>query len=224
MPASDYATPSSGALKLKGSAGIDKKRKKKKRKEEDAKHVGERETGQKDTIQAPTSKSTLSSTSTPKDLQSALAAEDQLDSKAGESRSLSGENATATDKSIPVGKTEAQLRYEERRRKRLEERLRREGVKTHKERVEELNRYLSNLSEHHDMYVFQFPSKVKLLASLVVLGFEYESMLANTLFCMQAEDWTWIVLIYAVQIRTNLHWRHVVFDIWSLATVLWSDY
>jgi protein FAM32A len=26
-------------------------------------------------------------------------------------------------------------------------------MKTHKERVEELNRYLSNLSEHHDMWV-----------------------------------------------------------------------
>ena len=36
----------------------------------------------------------------------------------------------------------------------LDERLKREGTKTHKERVEELNRYLSNLSEHHDMYVF----------------------------------------------------------------------
>lgn len=33
----------------------------------------------------------------------------------------------------------------------LEERLRREGIKSHKERVEELNRYLSSLSEHHDM-------------------------------------------------------------------------
>ena len=43
--------------------------------------------------------------------------------------------------------------FEEKKRKRLEERLRREGVKTHKERVEELNRYLSKLSEHHDMYV-----------------------------------------------------------------------
>jgi protein FAM32A len=49
------------------------------------------------------------------------------------------------------GKTEAERRYEERKRKRLDERLRREGVKTHKERVEELNRYLSRLSEHHDM-------------------------------------------------------------------------
>lgn len=35
----------------------------------------------------------------------------------------------------------------------LHERLQREGVKTHKERVEELNKYLSRLSEHHDMYV-----------------------------------------------------------------------
>ncbi len=26
-------------------------------------------------------------------------------------------------------------------------------MKTHKEQVEELNKYLSNLSEHHDMYV-----------------------------------------------------------------------
>jgi hypothetical protein len=30
-------------------------------------------------------------------------------------------------------------------------------VKTHKERVEELNKYLSNLSEHHDMYVASPP-------------------------------------------------------------------
>ncbi len=33
----------------------------------------------------------------------------------------------------------------------LHERLQKEGVKTHKQRVEELNKYLSNLSEHHDM-------------------------------------------------------------------------
>jgi protein FAM32A len=33
----------------------------------------------------------------------------------------------------------------------LIQRLEREGVKTHKQRVEELNRYLSTLSEHHDM-------------------------------------------------------------------------
>jgi hypothetical protein len=36
--------------------------------------------------------------------------------------------------------------------KQLNDRLQKEGVKTHKERVEELNKYLSKLSEHHDMY------------------------------------------------------------------------
>jgi protein FAM32A len=37
----------------------------------------------------------------------------------------------------------------------LEDRLKREGGgRTHKQRVEELNKYLSGLSEHHDMYVF----------------------------------------------------------------------
>ena len=50
-----------------------------------------------------------------------------------------------------VRKTEAERRWDEQRRRRLEERLRREGVKSHKERVQELNRYLSGLSEHHDM-------------------------------------------------------------------------
>lgn len=48
-------------------------------------------------------------------------------------------------------KTEAERRHEEMRRKRLNERVKREGFKTHKERVEELNKYLSGLSEHHDM-------------------------------------------------------------------------
>ncbi|KAJ5915665.1 hypothetical protein N7466_011598 [Penicillium verhagenii] len=50
-----------------------------------------------------------------------------------------------------VGKTEAERKYEEMRKKRMHERLQRDGVKTHKERVEELNKYLSRLSEHHDM-------------------------------------------------------------------------
>jgi protein FAM32A len=48
-------------------------------------------------------------------------------------------------------KTEAEKRHEEMRRKRLDEKIKREGIKTHKEKVEELNKYLSGLSEHHDM-------------------------------------------------------------------------
>ena len=48
-------------------------------------------------------------------------------------------------------KTDAEKRFDEQRKKRLEERLKREGVKSHKQRVEDFNRYLSGLSEHHDM-------------------------------------------------------------------------
>ncbi|KAI5306182.1 hypothetical protein KEM56_001958 [Ascosphaera pollenicola] len=51
----------------------------------------------------------------------------------------------------PPPKTKAEIEYEERRKKRLLHRLKREGIKTHKEQVEELNKYLSTLSEHHDM-------------------------------------------------------------------------
>ncbi|RMZ74772.1 hypothetical protein DV737_g5761, partial [Chaetothyriales sp. CBS 132003] len=69
----------------------------------------------------------------------------------GESSKSKGKDDSA-ESGPPLAKTEAERRYEEQRRKRLEERLRKEGgAKTHKQRVEELNRYLSGLSEHHDM-------------------------------------------------------------------------
>lgn len=53
-------------------------------------------------------------------------------------------------------KTEAERRFDDARRKKLlemaeEAKARPELLKTHKERVEELNTYLSKLSEHHDM-------------------------------------------------------------------------
>lgn len=35
----------------------------------------------------------------------------------------------------------------------LLEKLKKEGVKSHKEKVEEYNKYLASLSEHHDMWV-----------------------------------------------------------------------
>ncbi|KAF8251272.1 DUF1754-domain-containing protein [Wilcoxina mikolae CBS 423.85] len=52
-----------------------------------------------------------------------------------------------------AGKTEAERRFEERRLEQMEKRLAKEGIKSHKERVEEYNKYLASLSEHHDMYV-----------------------------------------------------------------------
>lgn len=61
----------------------------------------------------------------------------------------------------------------------LDERLQKTGMKTHKQRVEELNKYLSNLSEHHDMYVLSpalfifrfFP--FKLIAKSLILTFYF---------------------------------------------------
>ena len=52
-----------------------------------------------------------------------------------------------------AGKTEAERRFEQRRLEQMEKRLAKEGIKTHKERVDEYNKYLASLSEHHDMYV-----------------------------------------------------------------------
>lgn len=157
MPSSDYSNAVGGGLKLKGSSGgIDKKKKKKKSKpaEESEKKVEVQQPEQ------PAEEDSIEQTA----LQKALADEegDRRDGKASE--------ADVKE----YGKTEAQRRFEERRKKRvsahiftyiegdvwrkltlrwlqLDERLKREGVQTHKERVQQLNKYLSTLSEHNDM-------------------------------------------------------------------------
>jgi protein FAM32A len=51
----------------------------------------------------------------------------------------------------PVEKTAAELRFEETNRERLEERAAKTAEKSHKDRVNEFNSYLSRLSEHHDI-------------------------------------------------------------------------
>ncbi|KAF1918511.1 hypothetical protein BDU57DRAFT_515340 [Ampelomyces quisqualis] len=131
MPSSDYTTAIGGGLKLKG-AGIDKKKKKKKPKPtEDA-----------------------SESSKPTTTEVAKRDDDAADKSPSHTpgRSLSPEKAEQSLKEAGGRrKTEAERRHDEMRRKRMEERMKREGVKTHKEKVEELNKYLSGLSEHHDM-------------------------------------------------------------------------
>jgi protein FAM32A len=132
MPSSDYTTATGGALKLKG-AGIGKKTKKKPR-----------------TTTESTKPAEEPSTAVAK---RATTDDDPRKSSSGTpGRSMSPETA---ERSIKEGggrqKTEAERRHDEMRRKRMEERLKKEGVKTHKEKVEELNKYLSGLSEHHDM-------------------------------------------------------------------------
>jgi protein FAM32A len=48
-------------------------------------------------------------------------------------------------------KTEAEKRFEEAQRQRLEQRVTKLARKTHKDRVAEFNNYLESLSEHHDI-------------------------------------------------------------------------
>lgn len=122
MP-SDYTT-AGGGLKLKG-AGVDKKKKKKRPKTTEA--------GEPSTKDIEKRASNLEDVKSPGRSLSPDAAEEAIKESGGRK------------------KTEAEKRHEEYRRKRLEEKLKREGVKTHKEKVEELNKYLSGLSEHHDM-------------------------------------------------------------------------
>lgn len=133
MPSSDYTTATGGALKLKG-AGVDKKRKKKK-----PKTTTESTKPAEEPIPTAISKRSRS--------------RDGSQSPIGTpGRSLSPESAERSLKEAGGRqKTDAEKRHDETRRKRLEEKMKREGVKTHKEKVEELNKYLSGLSEHHDM-------------------------------------------------------------------------
>lgn len=129
MPSSDYTTAIGGGLKLKGS-GVDKSKKKKKRPKpssEDGASASKPDVAKRD----------LSAGKSPSHIPG---------------RSLSPDTAEQSIKEAGGRrKTETEKRHDEMRRKRLEERLKREGVKTHKEKVEELNKYLSGLSEHHDM-------------------------------------------------------------------------
>ncbi|KAI9845018.1 MAG: hypothetical protein M1837_005162 [Sclerophora amabilis] len=126
MGEDDYAV-AGGSLKLKGvkESKVEKKRKKRK-----AKTPGAGNESITDQVISPE------------------AEKDGADEDAVHSESKDGTNKA---EDLQAGKTESERRHEEKKRRRLNERLKREGVKTHKERVEELNKYLSNLSEHHDM-------------------------------------------------------------------------
>jgi len=130
MPSEEYTSAVGGGLKLKGSrpGGVTKKKKKKEHKPA------------KDTSPPSDTKKTA--------LQRALEEED-ADIEIDDSRLVEDEERGEGDSR--GGKTAAEKAMEEMRRKRLHDRLAKEGVKTHKQRVEELNKYLSNLSEHHDM-------------------------------------------------------------------------
>lgn len=164
-PSSDYtSTPSTGKLKLKGvkDSKVDKKKsKKKKPRPEDGDDVENGEVGFKDNSVVLKSL---------EDEDNAMKKEKHRDMGIVDGKEVEPGAGVEDEEFGERIKTEAEKRYDEQRRKRvsashhsepfvdanydglqLEERLKREGVKTHKQRVEELNRYLSGLSEHHDM-------------------------------------------------------------------------
>ncbi|KAB5563192.1 hypothetical protein GE09DRAFT_1111339 [Coniochaeta sp. 2T2.1] len=139
MPSDEYSSFGKGALKLKGAGGGSKVKRHKKKKDKGA----------------------------PSDLEKNLSTgggeageEKQIVAKRKRSKSpgaAAEEEAGHESDEGPVRqKTEAERRFEEAKKRKLLEMSksaagRPELLKTHKERVEELNTYLSKLSEHHDM-------------------------------------------------------------------------
>ncbi|OBT85456.1 hypothetical protein VE02_06161 [Pseudogymnoascus sp. 03VT05] len=144
MGGDDYSSAIGGGLKLKGSKPSGIKKKKSKSTKPSSSSTAAASTSSSTTLTkrasstspapAPDSKETPTTSASAKDEEDALW-------RQVEERELEQDYKTPTEK-----------RHEEMRRKRLEDRLKREGGgRTHKQRVEELNRYLSGLSEHHDM-------------------------------------------------------------------------
>ncbi|KAI0422259.1 hypothetical protein F5X98DRAFT_327490 [Xylaria grammica] len=132
MPADDYfSAGTGGALKLKG-AKVQKVKNKKKSKSKDKSANLER------SLSTTTSAETES--------------RERDDSDDVEKVAVSG-HASEPE---PEYKTEAERRHEEAMKKKMQRMLEDPALasevrKTHKERVESLNTYLSKLSEHHDM-------------------------------------------------------------------------
>ncbi|KAK4083011.1 uncharacterized protein Triagg1_1901 [Trichoderma aggressivum f. europaeum] len=137
MGSDDYKTIGGGALKLKG-AKVGKKKKK-------------------------TAKSDLEKNLSTGNDAALVKRDDHGDDSRDKKKSPidddrhSNEDGEDKEEDGPVVlKTESERRYEEARKKRLLQIAQSSGsrpelLKTHKERVEELNTYLSRLSEHHDM-------------------------------------------------------------------------
>ncbi|KAH9989040.1 DUF1754-domain-containing protein [Xylariaceae sp. FL0662B] len=133
MPADDYTSVGGGgALKLKGGRVHKAKKKKKGSKLENLEH----------------SISASGDDSASKEIER-LRREDEKDGAShNESNPEKGD--------VPEQKTEAERRHEEANRNKMlkmleDPKMSAEFRKTHKERVEGLNTYLSKLSEHHDM-------------------------------------------------------------------------
>lgn len=138
MPSDEYTSAGGGALRIKGAKV--KKHKKKKAKSDLEKNLSAGEGAGE-------------SSSSTKDLEKQNSEDPQHVAATAADEREEEEDQQGPSRSR---KTEAERRFEEVRRKKLLELSESAGsrpelLKTHKERVEELNTYLSKLSEHHDM-------------------------------------------------------------------------
>ncbi|SAM83966.1 uncharacterized protein UBRO_06293 [Ustilago bromivora] len=129
---SAYAFKPGGSLKLKGDDGKKDKNRKKKVKSslsEEVKH-------------ASTSSASHSSSKAKAKSPEAEEAEEKDPQDLAESSSTT-----------PSGRkmTEAERKFEEVRRKRMQQRIAKEARTSHKEKVDAFNVYLGSLSEHHDI-------------------------------------------------------------------------
>lgn len=166
MPADAYTSvPSTGKFKLKGvSDGRINKKKRKKKTKAEAEAAGEeavtsqhaRDSNSTEEQGDFTDRSVvLKNLATENDGDNSNSKKDTRRNRLPPERKFGDEDTLDRNDEIDEMnrhvKTASELRFQDQKRRRLEERLKREGVKTHKQRVEELNRYLSGLSEHHDM-------------------------------------------------------------------------
>ncbi|TKY89114.1 hypothetical protein EX895_001645 [Sporisorium graminicola] len=129
---SAYAFKPSGSLKLKGDDGKKDKKKKKKVKSSlshDAK---------------------LASTSAPSSRSSSKQKAAYDDEHPGDQTEDKDQGTSSVTSSGRV-MTEAERKFEEVRRKRMQQRIAKEARTSHKEKVEAFNKYLGSLSEHHDI-------------------------------------------------------------------------
>ncbi|KAJ2914272.1 hypothetical protein MD484_g6149, partial [Candolleomyces efflorescens] len=127
---SEYDIRPGGSLKLKGGVaegGIVKKKKKKSKSKSDS---AEKKLD-------------------PEQVKELLKSDEIVQTSSGSGRSTP--NVVNSSASSSSRKTEAEKRFEEVQRKRMEQRVAKLAKKTHKDRVADFNKHLETLSEHHDI-------------------------------------------------------------------------
>ena len=133
------------ALKFKDGSSVSKKAKKKVKKPKPQESDGEADSNRADASQSDKRKDTESGEAAGERLSLSPEAETRLGREVAEARS-----AGVTTLSRPV-KTKSQMEWDERQRKTMLERARKDGFKTHEQRVREFNEDLERRTEHNDM-------------------------------------------------------------------------